>query len=323
MSKEANEIVYKISSCYVGEVCAQIMIPYKNVITILDRNGIVYHHKEGSNLFINKYVNDERRKQFPYHTIPTHYTKYAFREKYHNTNQLFDFEQPYIRITEGNIIESYVIKDKNEALAVNKIMPINKNTSFKTREELEKIFEQPSGENERLHYLYVSGALAINNEFTICTEEEIYNYIKSRLIETACDLRDYVKNNPESVVGSYLSKKDFFLDFVEHSVDKLDLSEYNLNLNITDGYTMLLARTNGVDITLQGVDVCFIAPDYYRVDTYDIPVTKYTLEQLKYLTPEIQKLREPRITLKVNPSIKKEDIKREKRLVLQKLKESK
>ena len=71
-------------------------------------------------------------------------------------NQLFDFEQPYIRINDGRLIESYIVKDKNEALAVNKVMPIHKSTSFKTREELEKLFEKPSGENESLYYLHVS-----------------------------------------------------------------------------------------------------------------------------------------------------------------------
>lgn len=323
MAKEVNEIVQRINSWYVGEDCAQIMIPYKNAITVLDRNGIVYHHKEGSKVFINNYVTDERRKQFPYHTIPTHHTKFAFHGMYHYANQLFDFEQPYIRINDGHLIESYVVKDKNEALSVNKVMPIHKSTSFKTREELEKLFEKPSGENESLYYLYVSGTMPANNEFNISTEKEIFDYIKGQLTKNVGDFRDYVKSHPESVVSSYLRKNDFFLDFVEHNVSTLDLNEYKLNLQLNDGATILLAKTNGVDISLQGVDVYFIAPDYYKVDTYDIPVTKYTLEQLKYLTPKIEKTKEPRITLKANPGITKEDIRREKQLILQRRKESK
>lgn len=324
MAKEVNELVQRINSWYVGEDCVQIMIPYKNAITVLDRNGIVYHHKEGSECFINNYITDERRKQFPYHTIPTHYAKFAFYGMYHCANQLFEFEQPYIRINDGHLIESYVVKDKNEALSIDKVMPIYKRTSFKTRKELEKLFEKPSGENESLYYLYLNGTMPTNNEFNISTEKEIFDYVKEQLAKNVDDFRDYVKCAPESdAVGRYLRKNDFFLDFVEHNVSTLDLNEYKLNLQLNDGATILLAKTNGVDISLQGVDVYFIAPDYYKVDTYDIPVTKYTLEQLKYLTPKIEKAKEPRIALKANPGITKEDIRREKQLILQRRKEGK
>lgn len=322
MAKKVNEIVQRINSWYVGEDCVQVMIPYKDAITILDRNGIVYHHQEGSKV-INNYITDERRKQFPYHTIPTYNTKFAFYGVYHYANQLFDYEQPYIRINGGHLIESYVVKDKSEALAVSKVMPIYKSTSFKTRKELEKLFEKPSAENESLYYLYVNGTIPTKKEFNIPTEKEIFDYIKGQLAKNVNDFRDYVKSYPESDVGSYLRKNDFFLDFVEHNISTLDLNQYKLNLQLNDGATILLAKTNGADISLQGVDVCFIAPDYYKVDTYDIPVTKYTLEQLKCLTPKIKKTKEPRITLKANSGITKDDIRREKRLILQRRKEHK
>lgn len=322
MAKKVNEIVQRINSWYVGEDCVQVMIPYKDAITILDRNGIVYHHKEGSKV-INNYITDERRKQFPYHTIPTHNTKFAFHGVYHYVNQLFDYEQPYIMINGGHLIESYVVKDKSEALAVNKVMSIYKSTSFKTRKELEKSFEKPSAENESLYYLYVNGTMPAKNEFNIPTEKEIFDYIKGQLAKNVNDFRDYVKSYPESDVGRYLRKNDFFLDFVEYNISTLDLNQYKLNLQLNDGATILLAKTNGADISLQGVDVCFIAPDYYKVDTYDIPVTKYTLEQLKYLTPKIKKTKEPRITLKANSGITKEDIRREKQSILQRRKEHK
>lgn len=323
MAKKENEIVQRINSWYVGEDCAQVMIPYKNAITILDKNGIIYHHKEGSEVFVNNYVNDERRKDFPYHNIPTHYTKFAFRGRYHYANQLFNFEQPYIRINDGYLIESYVVKDKREALAISKVMPIYKSTSFKTREELDKLFQQPSDKNERLYYLYLSGEMPINNEFNVPNEKEIFDYIKMQLAKSVDGFRDYVKSNPESIVGSYLRENGFFLDFAEHSISTLDLNEYKLNLELNNGNTILLAKTNGVDITLQGVDVYFIAPDYYKVDIFDLPVTKYTLEQLKYLAQKIEKTKEPRITLSVNPGITKEDVKREKQLVLQRRRDSK
>lgn len=250
MSKKVNEIVQKINSWYVGEDCVQFMIPYKNAITILDRNGIVYHHKEGTDDFINNYLIDERRKQFPYHNIPTHYTKFAFNGKFHYTNQLLDYDQPYIRIVDGYLIESYIVKDKNEALAISKVMSVNKSTSFKTREELEKMFKQPSIEGETLYCLYEDGTIQVNNECNIISEKEILDSIKEQLSKNVEYFKNHTKNYPESLTSNYLRKNDFFLEFAKHSISALDLNEYKLNLQLSNGDKILLARTNGVDITL-------------------------------------------------------------------------
>lgn len=316
MAKEVNEIVQRVNSWYVGDDCAQLMIPYQNAITILDRNGIVYHHKEGSEVFINKYITDERRKQFPYHSIPTHYTKF-FDGKYQYTNQLLDFEQPYMRINDGSLIESYVVKDKSDAILISKIMPIVKKTTFKTREELEEIFKQPTEENEQIYYIYINGTMPQNNELGIASEEEIFNYIKEQLSKNVADFREYMGNEPDSTVSRYLKRNDFFLKFIEKNIDKLDLNDYQMNLQLIDGKSILLVRTNGTDISIQGFDIYFIAPNHYKVDTYDMPITKYTLEQLKYLSPKIAKTKEPKIPLKLNPGITKEDLKREKQLIRQ------
>lgn len=313
MSKKANEVVQKINSWYVGKDCAQVMVPYKNAITILDRNGIVYHHKEGSYVFINKYITDDRRKIFPYHSIPTHYTRFV-DGKYQYTNQLFDFGQPYIRINDGNLIESYVVKDKREALLINKVMPIVKKTTFKTREEIEEIFRQPTKENEQIYYLYTSGAMSHNNEFVISSEQEIFDYVKKQLSKNIDDFRKYMETEPESYVSRYFDVNNFFLQFIEKSINKLDLNDYKMNVRL-DNETILLVKTNETDISIQGLDIYFIVPNYYKVDSYDIPITKYTLEQLKYLTPKIYKTKEPKISLKLNPGITKEDLNREKKLV--------
>lgn len=320
MAKKVNEIVQRINSWYVGEDCAQLMVPYKNGITILNKDGILYHHNEGSNVFINKYVEDERRKQFPYYNIPEHYTKFFWDGKYHYTNQLFEFEQPYIKLSDGHLIESYVVKDRNEALIVNKVMTIIKNTSFKTKEELEQLFAQPENVNERLYYLYFNGKLIRDNEFFTFSESDIFEYVKNQLLKNVEDFRDYVSKSPETTVGSYLRKNYFFLDFVEHSIDSFDLKGYKLNIHLNNESPILLVKTNGIDITIQAVDIYFITYNYYKVDIYDIPVTKYSLEQLELLTPKIARTKEPKIPLKLNPSVSKEEIKEAKQLILQRKK---
>ena len=45
--KKVTEIVQKVGSQYVGDDCIQVMAPYKNAITILNKDGVIYSHKEG------------------------------------------------------------------------------------------------------------------------------------------------------------------------------------------------------------------------------------------------------------------------------------
>lgn len=313
-----REIIQRIPSWYIGEDCAHVMIPYKNAITILNKDGIVYHHKEGSGVYINKYLEDGRRKQFPYHNIPMYYTKFAFDGTYHYANQLFEFDQPYIRINDGLLIESYVVKDKKEAVAINKILPFIGCKSFKTRSELDKLIEQfaNANENERVYCIYLGGTMPINNKFTVASESEISDQVKEMLLKNANDLRKYVADNPCTVVGNYFQENPSFLNFVDSSLQNFELNRYNVSVELTkNNTTMLFARTNGNDIKMQGMDLVYCAPDYYKVTTYDIPVTKYTLEQLKFLTTKIEKIPEPKISLKDNPGVTKEDIKLAKRMI--------
>lgn len=44
--KKTSEIVQKIKSCYVEDDCIQIMVPYKDEITILSQDDILFHYKK-------------------------------------------------------------------------------------------------------------------------------------------------------------------------------------------------------------------------------------------------------------------------------------
>ncbi len=79
-----------------------------------------------------------------------------------------------MRINDDSLIESYVVKDKSEAILIRKIIPIVKKTTFKTREKLEEMLKQPSQENEQIYYIYVNGTMPQNNELEIASEEEIF-----------------------------------------------------------------------------------------------------------------------------------------------------
>ena len=67
MKQEKYEFIQRIPSHYVGDDCVQVMMPhYSNSgITILNSDGMIYHYKPNSNLYINKYISDERKNNFP------------------------------------------------------------------------------------------------------------------------------------------------------------------------------------------------------------------------------------------------------------------
>ena len=310
--KKTTEIIQKIESHYVGDDCIQIMIPYKNAITVLNQDGILFHNKTGSNLHINKYLEDERRKQFPYSNIPTHYSKVGLFKKMAFANQLFEFEKPYIRICDGFISESFVVKDNNQALLINSIMQNDKKTIHMTYEELLR-FVNKNEADEQIYYVYLDGGLHPSDCALYPTEEKIYNHIKKQFEKNVKDFREYQQEHTD-VVSQYLRQNPWFLNYIEQSINNLDLSLIDFNVGIGDDSTLLILRINNGNIKIQGVDVRFVRKDDFKVDIYDIPVNKYTLEQLKFM-PKINFTKEPKIPLKLNPGVTKQDIQESKQMI--------
>lgn len=307
--KKTNEIVQRIQSHYVGDDCIQIMFPYQDTLTIVNQDGMLYHHKPGSNLYVNKYLEDERRKQFPYSNIPTHFSKVRFR-KIAYTNQLLDFEKTYISIGDGYYSESFVIKDNNQALLISSIMKPDNHVEHMTYDELLKYVGKHDSD-EQVYYVYLSGALPSNNEKLFPTEERIRNYIRKELSTNINDFEKETKDY-ESSVGSYLRENPLFLDYVNKNMRDIDFSSIDFNVGINE--SMLIVRINKGNITIQGVEAMFVRENDYKVDIYDIPVTKYSLEQLKYV-PKINIAREPKIPLRLNPGVTRQDIKEAKQMV--------
>ena len=233
--------------------------------------------------------------------------------KYSYANQLFDFEKPYIRVEDGIITESFAIKDNNQALLINKILYGDKTTKYMTYDELLN-FINKSSDGEEIYYLYLNGAMHPDNYPIYPSKEEIYSYIKNKLMKNVKDFREYQQFNPGTTVGKYLKNNPYFLNYIEEVIKKLDLSLIDFNLDIGDSSPLLIVRINNDNITIQCVNTVFVREDTFKVDIYDIPVTKFTLEQLKYV-PKINISKEPRIPLRLNPSVTKQDIQEAKQMV--------
>ena len=315
--KKVSEVVQRVGSHYVGDDCVQVMVPCEKIIAILNKDGIIYYHNKakGSCASINKYTDDERRKQFPYSNIPTHYSKVGLFDKINYANQLLNFEEPYIRIDEDGIIEVFAIKDRNEALIINKVLTGDIKSVYVTRKELEEVFSNSTTGKEKKWIICLNDKfINIGENPHLSSEERIYDFVKSQITEVVTEFRHYTQNNSSSMVGQYLLEHPVFLDFVGQSIKDLDLNKIKTDIVLRGGEAIIL-KSNGSDMTIQYVFAHFISLDNYRIDMVDIPVNKYTLEQLKNISPKIVKTKKTRISLKLNPDISKEDIQKAKQMV--------
>ncbi len=310
-----TEIVQRIERPYVGKDCIQIFIPFENDITLLSQDGIMLQKKSRSNITINNYLEDERRKQFPYYNIPTYYTKRVFKNIMGYSNQLLDYEKPYIRIGDNIVYELFVVKDNHQALLIQKLMsdePTNK-VCHVTYEELQKLIDKRK-EEEQIYYVYLDGSVQSKSRL-YPNKERIKDFIKKEIMfKNVQYMKEYPKTHAD-VISFLLNTYPWILNYMEKSINNLDLSLIDYNLGFSEDYSpFLVIRINNGKISMQTIDVTFVKQNNFKVEISDIPVNKYTLEQLKCM-PKIKSEKEPRIPLKLNPGVTKQEIREAKQMV--------
>lgn len=246
-----NEIVQRLKKQYVGEYYCQTMFPFGEKATIISPDGIIFHVTDDE--MTSSYFKDERRKEFPYNNIPIHYQDYIpyFNTNMGYSNQVIEYNKPYIEITGGCVFEILALKDDDTALIISKFLypydegKADERVVMKDKDIIELIRNK---DNEDIYYIYEDGDMAADIPF---------------------------KND---------NNKTFFV------------------IRIKDNNT-----------TIEGYRFFHIHDDNYYVDKYNTPISKYTLEQLSDC--KIMKLYDPEISLKFNPNITKDDIKKAKRMV--------
>ncbi len=117
-----NARIQKINRQYVGEDCVQLMFLYNKKLCIKTGEKILFYDDDESNRYENCYVNDLRRHQFPYSTIPIH-TEMMDGDKYTSINQILEFDTIYEVIrqedSEPFIVYCKVVRDYDEAIVIN------------------------------------------------------------------------------------------------------------------------------------------------------------------------------------------------------------
>lgn len=304
MRKEKYEFVRRIQNHYVGDDCLQIMIPYKlnSGFTMLNADGMTYHYKPNSYLFVNKYTSDERRNQFPYSEIPNHKSRVGF-QKLEYVNQLLDFNKVYIEIKDGIIIETFAVKDDDEGLVATKlIVPNQESTKYMNRSKVIKLLE--SG-NVGL-FSFCGGYY--NEGLDLISEEIILECYKKQLIERRKKEENYYDGNGTS--------KDLS-DLFRRSIENLTINDVPSDILLHDDYIIVISSENNEIKSVKAIQIKFMSADNYKIESYDFPITIYSLEHMTKLEQtNSKKTSEPKFPKGLNKAIDKNDIKRSKQLVL-------
>lgn len=281
MNYKKYEFVQKIQSCYVNENGIQIMVPHcaDKPISILNSDGFVYYFEPNSGLYINKYLSDPRREQFPYSDLPTHIEGRIFNKREY-VNQIFDFNRVYIVICDSHFYEQFAIKNDKEALLVAKMF------SFKEKNNDKKTIMLNSKEFEDLWKAANLGVFSpkgnILKGITFPINERVLNWYKQELIN------EMDKNNGSS---------NFYKAISTMTIDDVPRNE---NISICDGSVHVSSNNhigkNEID-SIKYINVVFMGPESYKTNIYEWPITLYDLDYAKYLeqyscmiTPEPKKL---------------------------------
>lgn len=303
MKKQKREFIQRIESHYVADDCVQIMIPHlEDTISVLNSDGIIYHSKPNSYLYINKYISDSRRNQFPYSQIPTH-SDLIRGHKVEYINQLYDFNRVYITISDGKIKEDFVVKDKNEALLATKyILPIQQESQFLNRQQFEELIKAANG-----GVFNLDGSVL--TDFSIPSNEQILNWYKEWLIK---------KRNGEQSYNTY--SNDELSDYFYRSLDKLKIEDVPSDISLLKGEILVSMQEgeNGKEIcSIKGINANYIGPDRFLVELYDFPITIYSLDHMKKLEQtNSRNTPEPKFPRFLNSKINTDEVKKGKHHVL-------
>ncbi len=300
MPKNLYEIVQRIPSHYVGESCIQIMAPYllNKGFTMLNASGITYHYKPNSEFFVNKYLTDDRRIEFPYSQIPIHKGRKGLT-KFEYANQLIDFEQVYIEIHDGVIKETYAVKDGDEALAATKIiMPDEPQSKIMNRAEVLDLIKSANGG------LYTFEG-SVTTSFELQSEDYILEWYKKEILKRREHEEKY-----SDMKNSDVTK------FIIKSLEKLTIEDVPTDITLIDDQILVTVENKEIK-SVQAIEIKFMGPDKYKVITYNFPITYYSKEHmLKLEQTNVKETKEPKFPRGLNKAINRGEIEKARQLVL-------
>ena len=226
-----GETVVRIPNHYISNNCAQIMKSYVDEMMIISPKGIVFCDLRGEDI-VNSYINDKRRRFFPYHNIPTHIRKRWFNNsKYKITNQLIDFDTPYLVLSsELQPTELYAIKNGyRHALLLNKLLyPHYMEAMQLSKQELHDFFEQPTVDNEK-QCILVNGSINFGNVHFDIDPLSLDKTFQSSFVDTiygAPLLSRFIMINTDN---ENITMRSVSVRFIDENNYKVDVCNFPIN----------------------------------------------------------------------------------------------
>jgi len=297
-----NESIERIPECYINEDCGQVVFPFKKYMFLFGDKGLMYYRNYTSGEYEgNTYLTDKRKDSFPYSSIPEHMEREGLFKKNTYVNQILEYDKPYLRLFDGSIAKSTLFKSKDGALLHTKSFPcyswthgITKNVS---RAELDVYLTYgciTDSNDEKYNSVYVinrNDISLLKEELT--AEETLIEQEKQRLLDILTLLT---------------------LRFPGALKEKNDLRRVIINLKEVDPFVvmegLMVKVSSDGNIKLDNFNVKFIEKNVYELEISYIPITKEVLKSvLSYaICIENKTMKEPKISLSLNPDITKEQL---------------
>ncbi len=267
------------------------------------RNFIESHPSisEGSR---NVYLDDERKNNFPYSQIPEHIERVLLFRKLNFVNQILDFEKPYIRINDGFITKITAFKDGDEAIVHTKILNgklCDEKTKTITREELETYLK--TGSLEQLD----------ENEYEDTSIFDMNGKLYNPRLELEQKWIDEEKERLSRIIDESDRYKESTKNELQRAISTLDdISPFVLTPKI-----MIKFKQNG-EVKIDAFVFKYLERGKYEIALADLPVTMESLSMIKSKAelPVIKTMKEPKISLSLNPNVTKEQLQEERAKIL-------
>ena len=297
-------------SHYVADDYIQIMLAYHNYLLLFGNNDLMYFRNfieshpsisEGSR---NVYLDDERKNNFPYSQIPEHIERVLLFRKLNFVNQILDFEKPYIRINDGFITKITAFKDGDEAIVHTKILNgklCDEKTKTITREELETYLK--TGSLEQLD----------ENEYEDTSIFDMNGKLYNPRLELEQKWIDEEKERLSRIIDESDRYKECTKNELQRAISTLDdISPFVLTPKI-----MIKFKQNG-EVKIDAFVVKYLERGKYEIALADLPVTMESLSMIKSKAelPVIKTMKEPKISLSLNPNVTKEQLQEERAKIL-------
>ena len=293
---------FKLSERNCGEHCCMVMVPVSKTGVIVGREGILF-----SNDGINKYIDDPRKKLFPYSEVPTHLEKKIFSEPQLYSNQIFDYDNLYTVLESDSCTNYFPFRKSKDGILVRDNFYTYANDTAVYSMSRDDLLESLKSTDDEERIIILGGKN--------CSDEIIIPKI-DEVVESAID---GLKSQLDSVYQKFAFSDEFDYSLAAYRVcsqiDELEeLSDDDLSFDLAvlgDVYILRIPK-DGDGYSIDKVHIGINNKDKYRVCVTNIMSDEKNDSRINYSSigsqksiDKIKEMREPVFDEKLNPDVSK------------------